>query len=109
MSSPELNRVSSHLRIKQLLIQRGKEVAKERREILNLLFIRQAYLVRKVQKGNIHKLAELKLVQAEIQNWYIKESGKIKIQCKVIEIDETENVRIYNHEIHQKKVKKSAI
>ena len=54
-------------------------------------------------------MAELKYVQTEIQNWYIKESEKIKLQGKVEEINEAENVRIYHHEIHQKKIKKSAI
>ena len=96
-------------RIKSLLIERRKEVARERRGILNLLLISQAYLVRKIQRGNFEKLSELKYVQLEIQNWYIKESEKIKLQGKVDEIDEAENVRIYHHEIHQKKIKKSAI
>ena len=95
--------------IKKLLIQRGKEVAKEKRGILNLLAIRQTYLVMNLQKGNLQKLSELKTVQAEIQNWYTLESEKIKLQGKVEEINETENVRIYHHEIHQKKIKKSAI
>ena len=51
-------------------------------------------------------MAELKYVQAEIQNWYIKESEKIKLQGKVEEINEAKNLRIYHHELHQKKIKK---
>ena len=58
---------------------------------------------------HFQKLSELKYVKTEIQNWYIKESEKIKLQGKVDEIDESENVRIYHHEIHQKNIKKSAI
>ena len=54
-------------------------------------------------------MAELKTVQLEIQNWYNKECEKIKLQGKVDDINESENVRIYHHEIHQKKIKKSAI
>ena len=95
--------------IKKLLIERGKEVSKERRGILNFLLIRQAYLVRKIQKGSINKLSELKTVQSEIQGWYSRESEKIKLQSKVEEIHEPEQVRIYHHEIHQKKIKKSNI
>ena len=95
--------------IKRLLIQRGKEVARDRRGLLNYLLIRQAYLVRKVQKGYVQKLGELKTVQSEIQNWYAKECEKIKIKSKVDEINAAENVRIYHHQIHQKKIKKSAI
>jgi hypothetical protein len=86
--------------IKRLLIKRGKEMAIEKRGILNLLLIRQAYLVKKIQTGHSQKLSELKFVQAEIQNWYCQESEKIKLQGKVEEIHETENVRIYHHELH---------
>ena len=95
--------------IKKLLIERGKEVATERRGTLNLLLIRQAYLVKKIHKGNFSKLIELKVVQSEIQNWYSKESEKIKMQGKVEDINESESVRIYHHEIHQKKIKQSSI
>ena len=95
--------------IKKVLIMRGKEVAKERRGSLNLLLIRQAYLVRKVQQGNHQKLSDLKLVQAQIQNWYSVESEKVKLQSKVDEINEPENVRIYHHEIHQKRIERSSI
>ena len=49
--------------IKKLLIERGKEVNIERTGELNLLQIRQSCLVRKLQSGNLHRLAELKLVQ----------------------------------------------
>ena len=95
--------------IKKLLIARGKEVSKEKRGSLNLLLIRQAYLIRKVQQGIRQKLAELKLVQSQIQRWYSSESEKVKLQSKIEEVNETENVRIYHHEIHQKRIKKSAI
>ena len=95
--------------IKKLLIDRGKEVNKEKRGLLNFLLIRQAYLVRKIQQGSVQKLSELKTVQSEIQDWYSKESEKIKLQGKVEEINEPEQVRIYHHEIHQKKIQKSNI
>ena len=43
--------------IKKLLIERGKEITKENTGELNLLLIRQAYLVRKLQAGNLDRLA----------------------------------------------------
>ena len=51
--------------IRKLLIERGKELNKERTGKLNLLMLRQAYLVSKLQKGISGKLAELKQVQSE--------------------------------------------
>ena len=48
--------------IKKLLIDRGKEMKQERICALNLLMLRQAYLVRKLQSGELDKLGELKLV-----------------------------------------------
>ena len=48
--------------IKKLLIQRGQELNKERSGILNLLQIRQSYLVKKLHSGLSQHLADLKLV-----------------------------------------------
>ena len=52
--------------IKKLLIERGRELNREKHGELNLLLIRQAYLVRKLQTGHIQFLAQLLSVQAEI-------------------------------------------
>ena len=90
-------------------MERGKEMTRERRGQLNLLLLRQAYLVAKLQSGNLSKLAELKSVQNEIQLWHEKECEKIKLQAKAEEIDSSENVRIYHHELHAKKIRKSSI
>ena len=51
---------------KKLLIRRGQEINRERTGELNILLIRQSYLVRKLQLGKTHLLSELKFVQAEI-------------------------------------------
>ena len=48
--------------IKKLLIARGKEMKLERSGFLNLLMLRQSYLVRKLQAGDPSRLAELKQV-----------------------------------------------
>ena len=94
---------------RKLLIERGKELNQERNSLLNLLMLRQCYLVSKLQKGFLSKLPELKLVQAEIQLWHKKECEKIKLQSRSDEVDSHENVRIYHHELHAKHLKRSSI
>ena len=95
--------------IRKLLIKRSKEINQERRGLLNLLLVRQAYLVRKLHMGCYDKLKEHKIVQNEIQNWYQQENHKIKIQSKMEDIVEDEKVNIYHHELHRKFMKKSSI
>ena len=95
--------------VKQLLIQSGKEIVKERRGRLNLLLIQQAYLVRKLHNGCLDKLKEHKKVQLEINEWYQEESKKLQIQSKMDEIVESETVNIFHHEIHKKHITKSSI
>ena len=62
--------------IKKLLIARGKELNRERSGEINFLQLRQSYLVRKVQTGQQHRLAELKSVQLEIEHWHDRECEK---------------------------------
>ena len=45
----------------------------------------------------------------KIQEWYEKKCSKIKEESRAREFQESEKVTIYHHEIHKKKVKKSAI
>ena len=95
--------------IKKLGQARSKELLKVRRDELNLLIIRQAYLNKKVRNGQKQRLGELKTVHQLIQKWYEKEGKKIKDEARVQEFQESEKVTIYHHEIHKKLVKKSAI
>ena len=95
--------------MKKLLIQRGKEMNRERSGEINLLQMVQSYLVRKIQAGNVHLLAELKGVQMEIELWHERECEKIKLMSKAEEIDNHESTRIYHHELHKKHIKKSSI
>ena len=57
-------------RVKRLLIERGKELNKEKSGALNLLLLRQSYLVMKVQVGQHHRLGELKTVHLELEQWH---------------------------------------
>ena len=95
--------------MKKLLIQRGKELNKERSGLLNLLLLKQCYFVSKLQKGELHRLPDLKQVQLQIQRWYESECEKVKLQARADEIGSSERVRIYHHELHAKHIKRSSI
>ena len=88
--------------VQRILIQRGKEINKERRGSLNLLLIRQAYLVMKLHQGHFEKLKEHKEVQLLINAWYHEENQKLKTQSKIEDVNEDESVRIFHHELHRK-------
>ena len=95
--------------IKKLAKTRGREMKKERRCQLNLLLVRQAYLTKKMQAGLTNRLTELKQVHLLIEAWYDQECAKIALQSRSDEIQQSEKIRIYHHELHQKLIKKSAI
>ena len=95
--------------MKKLLLQRGKELNKEKRGRLNLLLVRQAYLIGKLHGGSHQKVLELRKVQLEINVWYQTESEKIKIQSKIADAVEEEHVRIFHHELHKRHIRKSSI
>ena len=95
--------------IKKLALERGKELKKERRSHLNLLLVKQAYLTMKIQRGKLQRLTELKVVQHQVEEWYDKECKKIALQSKTDDIQQSEKIRIYHHEIHQKVIKKSKL
>ena len=95
--------------IKRLLIERGKEMVKQSKGELNFLLLRQAYLVRKVQSGQQHRLGELFSVQHQIEAWYKQDCQKIKLQARAEELNKAEPVRIYHHELHKKKIKRTSI
>ena len=101
--------------VKSLLRRRGREIREERRGQLNLLQMRQSYLVRKVQQSGRRvdqkqqHLADLRLIQADINQWYKEETERVKIQAKTDDINSNEKVRIYHHELHRKHIRKSSI
>ena len=99
--------------IRKIAMSRSKEINEDRKGHLNLLLLRQAYLVRKIQHqqvGQWHRYKpELLDIQLNIQNWYKKSAEKIKHQSRVDEFQVEEKTRIYHHEIHKKHIKKSSI
>ena len=95
--------------IKKLALHRSREMNRRRKEELNLLRLRQNYLNRKLMLGETWRLPDLKAVHTSIQLWYSKEAEKIKYQSLTDEHQSAENVRIYHHELHRKRIRKSAI
>ena len=95
--------------IRKLALDRTKEMYKSRKEVLNLLLIRQAYLTKKLQQGFNNKLGELKEVHLLIEAWYQKESEKVQHQSRIEEFQNNEKTTLYHHELLKKIIKKTSI
>ena len=95
--------------IKKLALQRSKELNKDKKGVLNLLLIRQAYLGKKLMGGDLSQFADLRAVQVAIDVWYQKQSEKILLQSRSQEVNTNEKVRIYHHDLHKKHLKRSSI
>ena len=95
--------------IRKLALDRTKEMFLARKEVLNLLLIRQAYLTRKLQLGMNSMLGELKKVHLLIESWYQKESEKVQHQSRLDEFQRNEKTTLYHHELLKKVIKKSSI
>ena len=95
--------------VKKLALKRSRELNKLSKEELNLLRLIQMYLNRKLVMGESWRLGELKAIHSRIEQWYSKESSKIKHQSQADEHQSEEKVRIYHHALHRKNIKKSSI
>ena len=95
--------------IRRIALERAKEMNIEKKESLNLLLIRQAYLTKKLQQGLLCKLGELKEVHMLMETWYQKESEKLLHQSRVDEFQKNESTTLYHHELHHRAIKKSSI
>ena len=95
--------------ILQLARERKREMNKERRGLLNLLLVRQAYLAKKLLDGDLSCYTSLEEVKLRISDWYSKESEKIILLSRSHDINLNEKVRIYHHDLHRKLKQKSAI
>ena len=95
--------------VKKLAQRRARTMTRESKEELNLLRLRQGYLNRKLSQGEFWRMSELKAVHSDINEWYEKESKKIQFQSQVAEFQQSEQVRLYHHELHKTRIKKSSI
>ena len=98
--------------LRNIGVKRKRELRKEHRGKLNLLLIRQAYLVKKLEQSytrNIQVYTDLKQVQKKVNDWYSRESKKIQDQCRKDEFLSAETTRIYHHNLHRKNIKQCSI
>ena len=95
--------------IKNLAITRSKELNKQKRGRLNALLLLQSFYTKELQNGDTSYIADLRKVQAKIEEWYENESQRIIVQSKVDDIQQSEKVRIYHHDQHKKLVRRSCI
>ena len=59
--------------------------------------------------GHYHRLGELFNIQQQIVSWHKQECQKIKLQARSEELNKSESVRIYHHELHKRKIKRTSI
>ena len=95
--------------IKRAAKKRSAEIKKERKSELNLLMLLQTYYSKKVLKGNQQAYGNLKATQLKIVKWFETEAEKIKIFAQLEDIEKSEKVRIYHHELHKRTINKSTI
>ena len=95
--------------IKRIAKQRNAEIRKEKKSELNLFMGLQAYYSKKVLQGNKEALGSLKEIQLKIVNWFEEEAEKVKRFAQLEDIEKSEKVRLYHHELHKRVVNKSTI
>jgi exonuclease III len=95
--------------IRHLATERGRELGKQRKGQLNVLYMRQAHLGSQVGAGDLSRLTELTEINLRISQWYETESKRIILLSRAKDIDFNEKVRVYHHSIHHKMKQKSAI
>ena len=98
--------------LRKIGVSRGREIRKEQRGELNLLLIKQAYLVKKLNSNSgrlLQVYLDLKSVQLKVNEWYMNQSKKIQEQCRKDEFAPDEATRIYHHSLHRKSIKQRSI
>ena len=97
--------------LQQIALARSKEMNREQKGELNILLVRQAYLVKKLRNNlsSFDLLSSLHSVQILIRDWYKRRNKKIQTQSREKEFQLSEGTRIYHHELHRKKMNKSSI
>jgi exonuclease III len=95
--------------IRHLAMERGRELSRQRKGQLNVLYMRQAHLTTQVGAGDLSRLTELTEINLRISQWYDVESKRIILLSRAKDIDINEKVRVYHHSVHHKMKQKSAI
>ena len=95
--------------IRKIALERTKEINSSKREFLNLLLIRQAYVTKKLRQGQSSILGELLHIHGLIETWYQDEAKKVQFQSKLNEFQLSEKTSLYHHELHKDVIKKTSI
>ena len=64
--------------------------------------LRQSYLAKKVHAGEESWLTSLREMYLRVEYWLDSELQKIEYQFRVGDVQESEKVRLYHPELHQK-------
>ena len=98
------------LGVRRNALKRARELKAEWRSEVNMLYIKQAYLVKRLKSNvTVDNLTALKYTQSLICKLYEKRSKKIQVQARSDEFVPSEATRIYHHELHKKYIKRSSI
>ena len=99
--------------VKKDIRQEAKAFSRERlrrkKARLNYLMLAQVHLSKKVSRGNLTLLPQLKLIQLQINKWFEDEAEKVKLHARLHDIDDSEKVRIFHHEKLYRSINKSSI
>ena len=76
---------------------------------LNMLYLKQKYFQNKIEEGKKEHLADLKLINFEIKEWFIEEAKATILLINAREVEENETLNLYQHDLHKKKIKRAAI
>ena len=69
----------------------------------------QTHLSRRVSEGHLNLFGKLKAIQMQINTWFDNEAEKVKLHARFQDIQDSEKVRIYHHEILYRTINKSTI
>ena len=97
--------------IRKLAMVRSKQINQGKRSSLNLLLLRQSYLMKKIKHSgqDLWKIKLPEVITVQLQTWYQEQSQRIQHQTRVNEFQISEKTRIYHHELHKRHLSKSLI
>ena len=97
--------------VKEIAVERTKEINRDKKGELNMYLVKQAYLVKRLRTINLNAkdLTDLKTTQLKICQWYSDQGKKVKDQSRSKEFQLSEQTSIYHHELHKKHIKKAHI
>ena len=71
--------------------------------------MKQVYYNYKAVEGDYNAKIKLHLVNLDIKKWFSKEAEEAILHINSQELEESESMNLYHHELHKKKMSKSEI